>query len=183
MKDKQRSRRPVWKVSCCFEGCTSSRSLACHTMSGRAGIRIAATLIRICPMNVTDKAMSPGTNWRGTQMMINLVQEWFTRWREGRTGFPWIDALMRQLKHDGWIHQYISPSNLFDPSLGPTSQSILIQAMACMYLLLLSNLSSLLSHRISQERRSHRCFGTILLSGTSQISRQIHIRTVAGIRR
>ncbi|KAK3674765.1 hypothetical protein LTR78_005487 [Recurvomyces mirabilis] len=28
----------------------------------------------------------------------------FVRWREGRTGFPWIDAIMRQLKHEGWIH-------------------------------------------------------------------------------
>jgi cryptochrome len=37
------------------------------------------------------------------------AEEWFIRWREGRTGYPWIDALMRQLKHDGWIHQYISP--------------------------------------------------------------------------
>lgn len=34
------------------------------------------------------------------------VKEWFKRWKEGITGFPWIDALMRQLKHDGWIHQY-----------------------------------------------------------------------------
>ncbi|PLB47696.1 putative DNA photolyase [Aspergillus steynii IBT 23096] len=29
---------------------------------------------------------------------------WFHRWKEGRTGFPWIDALMRQLKQEGWIH-------------------------------------------------------------------------------
>jgi len=29
---------------------------------------------------------------------------WFKRWKFGRTGFPWIDALMRQLKHEGWIH-------------------------------------------------------------------------------
>jgi len=28
----------------------------------------------------------------------------FQRWREGRTGFPWIDAIMRQLKQEGWIH-------------------------------------------------------------------------------
>ncbi|WWC57893.1 uncharacterized protein I303_100428 [Kwoniella dejecticola CBS 10117] len=28
----------------------------------------------------------------------------FEAWREGRTGFPWIDACMRQLKHEGWIH-------------------------------------------------------------------------------
>lgn len=34
------------------------------------------------------------------------VKEWFIRWKEGKTGYPWIDALMRQLKHDGWIHQY-----------------------------------------------------------------------------
>lgn len=32
------------------------------------------------------------------------AEEWFQRWREGRTGFPWIDALMRQLKREGWIH-------------------------------------------------------------------------------
>ena len=29
---------------------------------------------------------------------------WFKRWRAGITGFPWIDALMRQLKQEGWIH-------------------------------------------------------------------------------
>lgn len=32
------------------------------------------------------------------------AEEWFRRWKEGRTGFPWIDALMRQLKREGWIH-------------------------------------------------------------------------------
>jgi len=45
-------------------------------------------------------------------------EERFAAWREGRTGFPyvslststssdrirWIDACMRQLKHEGWIH-------------------------------------------------------------------------------
>ncbi|RSM15579.1 hypothetical protein CEP52_000590 [Fusarium oligoseptatum] len=29
---------------------------------------------------------------------------WFKRWKTGMTGFPWIDALMRQLKEEGWIH-------------------------------------------------------------------------------
>ena len=32
------------------------------------------------------------------------AEEYFRRWKEGRTGFPWIDALMRQLKLEGWIH-------------------------------------------------------------------------------
>lgn len=25
-------------------------------------------------------------------------------WKEGKTGFPWIDAAMRQLKQEGWMH-------------------------------------------------------------------------------
>lgn len=25
-------------------------------------------------------------------------------WRDGRTGYPWIDAIMTQLKREGWIH-------------------------------------------------------------------------------
>ncbi|WRT63450.1 uncharacterized protein IL334_000355 [Kwoniella shivajii] len=33
-----------------------------------------------------------------------IAEERFQAWREGRTGFPWIDACMRQLKHEGWIH-------------------------------------------------------------------------------
>ncbi|WWD22279.1 hypothetical protein CI109_106770 [Kwoniella shandongensis] len=32
------------------------------------------------------------------------AEERFEAWREGRTGFPWIDACMRQLKVEGWIH-------------------------------------------------------------------------------
>uniref|UniRef100_A0A7S2C4N2 Cryptochrome/DNA photolyase FAD-binding domain-containing protein n=1 Tax=Octactis speculum TaxID=3111310 RepID=A0A7S2C4N2_9STRA len=27
-----------------------------------------------------------------------------TAWKEGRTGFPWIDACMAQLRQEGWIH-------------------------------------------------------------------------------
>jgi cryptochrome len=32
------------------------------------------------------------------------AENYFKRWKEGCTGFPWIDALMRQLKLEGWIH-------------------------------------------------------------------------------
>lgn len=32
------------------------------------------------------------------------AETWFLRWKYGRTGFPWIDALMRQLRAEGWIH-------------------------------------------------------------------------------
>jgi cryptochrome len=32
------------------------------------------------------------------------AEEHFAAWTEGRTGFPWIDAIMRQLRQEGWIH-------------------------------------------------------------------------------
>jgi cryptochrome len=32
------------------------------------------------------------------------AETWFRRWKNGVTGFPWIDALMRQLRVEGWIH-------------------------------------------------------------------------------
>ncbi|KAK5173932.1 uncharacterized protein LTR77_002613 [Saxophila tyrrhenica] len=30
--------------------------------------------------------------------------KWLERWAHGKTGFPWIDAIMRQLRSEGWIH-------------------------------------------------------------------------------
>lgn len=32
------------------------------------------------------------------------AETWLRRWASGTTGFPWIDALMRQLRAEGWIH-------------------------------------------------------------------------------
>ena len=31
-------------------------------------------------------------------------QEYLDAWKEGRTGYPFIDAIMTQLKREGWIH-------------------------------------------------------------------------------
>jgi cryptochrome len=38
------------------------------------------------------------------QSTDSQAEEWFFRWKYGLTGFPWIDALMRQLRFEGWIH-------------------------------------------------------------------------------
>ncbi|KAI1082228.1 Cryptochrome/photolyase FAD-binding domain-containing protein [Whalleya microplaca] len=32
------------------------------------------------------------------------AEKWFQRWKAGVTGFPFVDALMRQLCAEGWIH-------------------------------------------------------------------------------
>ncbi|OWZ03618.1 Cryptochrome [Phytophthora megakarya] len=33
-----------------------------------------------------------------------LARSQFNAWRDGQTGFPWIDAIMIQLKQEGWMH-------------------------------------------------------------------------------
>lgn len=38
-----------------------------------------------------------GDRWRTNEKEINA-------WIEGRTGYPFVDAAMRQLRHEGWMH-------------------------------------------------------------------------------
>lgn len=38
------------------------------------------------------------------QVPWNDNSEYLLAWKEGRTGYPFIDAIMRQLKQEGWIH-------------------------------------------------------------------------------
>ncbi|XP_064397582.1 cryptochrome-2-like isoform X3 [Halichondria panicea] len=40
-------------------------------------------------------------------------KEMFRLWRYGKTGFPWIDAAMRQLWQEGWIHYLLRESVAF----------------------------------------------------------------------
>ncbi|KAG5920884.1 hypothetical protein E4U42_006036 [Claviceps africana] len=60
---------------------------------------------RFIPWHLPSKT-DPATGLTTGDYHIDSEQadEWFRRWKQGVTGFPWIDALMRQLRHDGWIH-------------------------------------------------------------------------------
>lgn len=60
---------------------------------------------RFVPWHLPSE-IDPKTNLiTGKYLVDNADAEvFFKRWKEGRTGFPWIDALMRQLKQEGWIH-------------------------------------------------------------------------------
>lgn len=53
-----------------------------------------------------EETTETGTNAISGEYHVDSTEadHWFKRWKAGVTGFPWIDALMRQLKHDGWIH-------------------------------------------------------------------------------
>ncbi|KAL8784000.1 MAG: hypothetical protein Q9213_004251 [Squamulea squamosa] len=60
---------------------------------------------RFIPWHLPSK-IDPATNLVTGSYTIDSqkAETWFQRWKFGRTGFPWIDALMRQLRQEGWIH-------------------------------------------------------------------------------
>jgi deoxyribodipyrimidine photo-lyase len=41
---------------------------------------------------------------RFAQMRYNKPDAKFQAWKDGKTGFPFVDAAMRQLVHEGWMH-------------------------------------------------------------------------------
>ncbi|MFE4536124.1 cryptochrome/photolyase family protein [Streptomyces scopuliridis] len=49
------------------------------------------------PASAWEDYRSRGDRWRTDEREISA-------WREGRTGYPVVDAAMRQLAHEGWMH-------------------------------------------------------------------------------
>jgi deoxyribodipyrimidine photolyase len=60
---------------------------------------------RFIPWHLPSR-IDPDTNLITGEYQVDNkeAEEYFQRWKFGRTGFPWIDALMRQLREEGWIH-------------------------------------------------------------------------------
>lgn len=46
----------------------------------------------------------PWRLWDGDYSKDPVAHEYLMAWKEGRTGYPWIDAVMIQLRTEGWIH-------------------------------------------------------------------------------
>ena len=44
------------------------------------------------------------SNYKKVHIKWKKNEEWFERWKNGTTGFPFIDAGMRQLNTEGWMH-------------------------------------------------------------------------------
>jgi deoxyribodipyrimidine photolyase len=60
---------------------------------------------RFVPWHLPSEVDSKTGLITGKYLIDNSVaEEQLRRWKHGLTGFPWIDALMRQLKQEGWIH-------------------------------------------------------------------------------
>jgi len=61
--------------------------------------------VRFIPWHLPSKISPSNGLITGTHVTDTTEAEtWFHRWKWGITGFPWIDALMRQLRLEGWIH-------------------------------------------------------------------------------
>ena len=59
---------------------------------------------RFIPWHLRSKLDENGLITGSYTIDSQVAEEWFQRWKYGKTGFPWIDAVMRQLKVEGWIH-------------------------------------------------------------------------------
>jgi cryptochrome len=60
---------------------------------------------RFIPWHLPSKVDMKTKLVTGGYEVDDLVKEaQFQRWAHGKTGFPWIDAIMRQLRTEGWIH-------------------------------------------------------------------------------
>jgi deoxyribodipyrimidine photo-lyase len=86
-------------------GCLSARSLAvrARALGGEAFVRqlcwrdFYAQLLHARPHTQRDDLRSRGDRWVDDP-------ESFAAWREGMTGYPLVDAGMRQLREEGWMH-------------------------------------------------------------------------------
>jgi cryptochrome len=96
-------------------GCVSVRSLyegLVKTVSGRKHTEPPVSLIGQVLWREHFYFMSftyPSFDSQDGNELV-LSAEWdddevlFQAWADGKTGFPWIDAIMRQLRTEGWIH-------------------------------------------------------------------------------
>ncbi len=86
-------------------GCVSPRALAVRAREKRgvAFVRqlcwrdFYAQLLWGQPQTVTDDLRPRGDRWVDDEEKLET-------WKEGRTGYPLVDAGMRQLRDEGWMH-------------------------------------------------------------------------------
>jgi deoxyribodipyrimidine photo-lyase len=90
-------------------GCLSARDVE-HRLSGSPGSAafrrqlcwrdFYAQVLRSFPRNARSEHQA---RYRGS-LRWSRARGHFEAWREGRTGYPVVDAAMRQLRREGWIH-------------------------------------------------------------------------------
>ncbi|MFI5618835.1 cryptochrome/photolyase family protein [Streptomyces sp. NPDC051567] len=91
---------------------TLSPTEAVHRARGTGGPGAGAFVRQLCwrdfhhqvlaarPATATEDYRSRQDHWRRGP----AAEEETEAWKEGRTGYPMVDAAMRQLRHEGWMH-------------------------------------------------------------------------------
>ena len=87
-------------------GCVSPLELARAAPAGERGVRPPALLARLLPRSSCSRI--PETAARGLPRRAATAgattPDALDAWQEGRTGYPIVDAGMRQLAREGWMH-------------------------------------------------------------------------------
>ncbi|MER6099170.1 deoxyribodipyrimidine photo-lyase [Streptomyces sp. NPDC001728] len=91
---------------------TVSAAEAVHRASGRGGPGADAFVRQVCWRDFHHQVLAArpeaaGADYRPRQDRWRRgadAEADLAAWREGRTGYPVVDAAMRQLAHEGWMH-------------------------------------------------------------------------------
>ena len=90
-------------------GCVSPREIESRLPSGRGAEEFRrqlcwrefyAQVLRAFPANARSEHQQ---RYRGS-IRWSHAEKRFEAWCNGRTGYPVVDAAMRQLRHEGWMH-------------------------------------------------------------------------------
>jgi len=70
------------------------------------GQTVGNSRCRFVPWHLRSKIGNDGRRMTDGSYVVDSQEanDWLRRWKFGMTGFPWIDAVMRQLRQEGWIH-------------------------------------------------------------------------------
>ncbi|CCH76293.1 Deoxyribodipyrimidine photo-lyase [Nostocoides japonicum T1-X7] len=91
---------------------TMLADLARHPCPSSAGVQRLTTELAWREFHADVLWQHPGSAWRDLRTTLTALPydegpvtgELVERWRQGRTGYPFVDAGMRQLLAEGWMH-------------------------------------------------------------------------------
>ena len=138
LRRQPRRARPRPHARGCRPTCTSAASRRARSRSGcRAGEGAEAFRRQLCwrdfyhhvllhfPRNARSEFQE---RYRGA-IAWSHAERRFDAWREGRTGFPLVDAGMRQLRREGWMHNRARLVVGLVPDQGPRHRLALGRAL------------------------------------------------------
>lgn len=94
------SRTLFWKIQDIYSQTKGNHSRPPESLHGQLFFREWFNLTAYCTPNFDKMVGNPLCK----QIEWSMDKEYLKRWEDGMTGFPAIDATMRQLKQEGWIH-------------------------------------------------------------------------------